>query len=97
MKVVSKKLRDSARGKDCTLRVPGICNWDNSTTVLAHLPCGQRGTGLKSPDNMAIFCCSSCHDALDGRAKAEIDWRDVLRALAETQRHWLDQGLMVIK
>ncbi len=97
MKIQSIKLRASARGKECTLRIFGVCNHNPETTVLAHLPCGQKGIGMKSPDNMACFACSSCHDLLDGRAKGEIDWRDVLRALAETQSYWLREGLMTIK
>ncbi len=42
MRVVSKKVRDSARGQDCTVRIPGTCNFDPATTVLAHLPCARR-------------------------------------------------------
>lgn len=98
MKVSSKKLRESARGMDCALRIPGACNHNPETTVLAHLPCGHKGVGMKSPDNMAVFACSSCHDALDGRRQdVVIDWRDVLRALAETQLHWIEKGMMVVK
>jgi len=97
MKIQSNKLRASARGQDCTLRAPGHCNFNAETTVLAHLPCGQRGVGMKSPDNMAIHCCSGCHDLLDGRAKGEVDWKDVVRALAETQARWINSGLMVLK
>lgn len=96
--IKSTKLRASARGRDCTLRIPGTCNFNPETTVLAHLPCGQKGMGMKSPDNLAIFCCSACHDRLDQRGNGEaIDWRDVLRALAETQGHWIAQGLMTLK
>lgn len=53
---------------------------------------------MKSPDLMAVFACSACHDRLDGRTKGEeIDWQDVLRALAETQLHWANNGLITIK
>lgn len=98
MKIASKKLRDSARGQDCTLRFPGVCNHNPETTVLAHVPCGQRGIGMKGPDMIAVFSCSDCHDQLDSRTRREdIDWRDVLRALAETQLYWLSVGLMSIK
>lgn len=94
----SKKLRDSARGQECTLRIPGVCNFNPETTVLAHLACGQKGMGLKSPDNMAVFSCSACHDRLDMRSTAgELDARDVLRALGETQAIWISRGLMTIK
>lgn len=93
----SKKIRESARDEDCSLRMVGICNFNNQTTILAHLPCGMKGTGLKAPDNMAVYACSNCHDVLDSRAKGEVDWRDVLRALAETQRKLIEKGLMVLK
>lgn len=32
----SDKLRKSARGQDCTLQIPVVCNRDPATTVLAH-------------------------------------------------------------
>ncbi|MER2105083.1 MAG: nuclease domain-containing protein, partial [Pseudomonas atacamensis] len=47
MRVSSKKLRASANGQECTVRMPGICNHNPETTVLAHLPCGQKGMGIK--------------------------------------------------
>jgi len=101
MKVVSQKLRDSARGKGCTLRLVGVCNHDPETTVLAHLPCGQKGMGMKGFDVIAVYACSSCHDVIDGRAKyvemIDIDARDLLRALAETQADWIQSRLMTIK
>jgi len=93
----SKKLRDSARGQECTLRIPGTCNFNPETTVLAHIACGQKGMGLKSPDNMAVFACSSCHDLLDGRRQGGVDPQDIIRALGETQAIWISQGLMTIK
>lgn len=98
MKVESKKLRASARRQDCTLRLPGVCNGNPETTVLAHLPCGQKGMGMKSPDNMAIFSCANCHDAIDGRRNdVQVEGADLLRALAETQNYWIAKGLITIK
>lgn len=62
------KLRQSARGQDCTLNIIGICNYDPSTTVLAHLPDGTNGMGKKAgKDENGCFACSSCHDAVDSR------------------------------
>lgn len=97
----SKKLRDSARGKNCTLRLIGTCNGNNETTVLCHVG-RRRGMGIKSSDSMSIYACSSCHDALDGRTKYDEIlntniYEDVLRALEETQEQFIDEGLMVIK
>lgn len=98
MRVISKKLRDSARGQDCTLRLAGICNHNPETTVLAHVPCGQRGVGLKGPDVIAVFACSACHDVLDGRSAGGIvPAEDLVRALAETQLIWIRDGLLVVK
>lgn len=97
MRVISQKLRDSSRGKDCTLRVPGVCNFNSETTVLAHVPCGMKGMGMKGPDVIAVHACSSCHDALDGRGAGEIDGWDVIRAVAETQMDWIESGLITVK
>lgn len=61
-----KKLRDSARGEECTLRIHPYCNGNPETVVLCHLPSGS-GMGQKSPDWFAVYGCSSCHDIIDGR------------------------------
>lgn len=98
-RVVSNRLRESARGQDCTLRIIGVCNFDSSTTVLAHLPCGQKGMGMKGPDVIAVFACSACHDRLDARTSSApaVTGADMLRALAETQLKWIDMGLLTVK
>lgn len=97
MRVISKKLRDSAKGQDCTLRIPGVCSFDPEQTILAHVPCGQSAWGMKAPDNMAVFSCHPCHVVLDGcdRDKYLTGW-DVLRALAETQLYWIEEGMIKI-
>lgn len=97
MKIQSNKLRASARGKDCTVRISGVCNENPETVVLAHLPSGSKGIGMKGHDTIAVFACSACHDVIDGRSKGEIDWKDMLRALRETQEIWINEGLMLIK
>ena len=64
------KLTASARGQLCEVRVPGVCNGNPETTVAAHyrmLP--YCGTGIKPPDILTAYACSSCHDAIDGRRK----------------------------
>ncbi|WP_219061058.1 nuclease domain-containing protein [Pseudomonas sp. UMAB-08] len=94
-RVVSKKLRDSARDQTCTLRLQG-CGYDDGTVVLAHLPCGQKGMGMKGPDVIACFACDSCHSIIDGRKRGEYETADLLRALAETQVHWIERGLLKV-
>lgn len=62
-------IRRAARGQDCTIELPGICNHNPETVVLCHsnqLKDG-KGMGLKAPDERACFGCSACHDVLDGR------------------------------
>ena len=97
MRVVSKVIRDSARGQDCTLRLPG-CLWTTDTTVLAHLPCGHRGTGMKGPDTVAVYACQACHDVIDGRRPGDpLTLADALRALAETHERMIDAGLLTVR
>jgi len=62
-------IRKSARGEDCLLALPGVCNRDPETTVLCHSNslADGKGMGLKAPDTAACFGCSACHDVLDGR------------------------------
>lgn len=57
------------------LRIPGHCNGNPETTVLAHIRrAGLGGMGLKPPDICGVFACNgpgSCHDVIDGRARTE--------------------------
>ena len=63
------KLRKAAQGRECMVRIPYICNRDPATTVLAHYRlAGCNGMGLKPDDALGAWCCSACHDAVDGRA-----------------------------
>ena len=59
-------LRLLARDKACQIRLPGICNFDPATTVLAHYRLmGISGMGMKSPDPLGAHSCSSCHSFVD--------------------------------
>jgi len=100
-KIRSKKIRQSARGKACTLRIPDICNGNPETTVFAHLP-GNKGIGTKNHDLFGVYACSDCHDWADGRKKSKYDDRLVeeeqfLRALQETIIQLYQQGLIEVK
>lgn len=61
----SNKLRQSARGQDCTMRVVDVCNYNPETTVLAHINTEGGCMGGKAPDYSAAFMCSACHTWLD--------------------------------
>ena len=50
------------------IRLPGICNFDPETTVLAHFRlAGTCGVGMKPIDLLGAWACSQCHDYIDGR------------------------------
>jgi len=89
----SKAWRDSARGKECELRLD-CCNFNQETTALCHLRMfGWAGTAQKPDDFLAVYACSACHDALDRRgSKAGVDPWDILRALGNTLRKHYEEG-----
>ncbi|HGM7056760.1 TPA: DUF1364 domain-containing protein [Serratia marcescens] len=73
------KLTKEARGRECQVRIPGVCNFNPETTVLAHYRlAGTCGGGMKPDDEQGAWACSSCHDAIDARTKTEYD-RETLR------------------
>ncbi|CAK9889185.1 DUF1364 domain-containing protein [Pseudomonas fluorescens] len=73
------KLTKAARGRECQVRIPGVCNGDPNTTVLAHYRmAGTCGVGMKPNDLQGAHACSACHDACDGRSKTMFS-RDELR------------------
>ena len=68
------KISLSARGEDCTLRIPGVCNWDTESTILAHLRRGWNcGTGMKPHDDDAVYACSACHDAIGDGSRRRLE------------------------
>jgi Protein of unknown function (DUF1364) len=91
-------LRNSAKNRDCQVRLPFVCNYRNETTVLAHL--GGAGMGIKRDDIHAAFCCSNCHDVIDGRVgfDTELNREDIqiyfYQAIIRTQEIWLKEGLI---
>lgn len=91
--IKSKKIRESARGEDCTLRL-GNCS-SNETVVLCHVG-RRRGMGIKCSDNMAVYGCHNCHSEIDSKPKSYYA-EDLMRALEETQEKLIDKGLLVFK
>jgi len=62
--------RKEARGRECMVRIPRVCNHNPETTVLAHLNGG--GMGMKRDDRHGAWCCSACHDVIDGRDRGAV-------------------------
>lgn len=99
-KIRSKAVTDSAWNQTCTLRLPGICNRDASTTVLCHLPGHAKGTSTKESDIHAAYGCSACHDAIDrgtSTLPGAVVLDAMLRALSETQARMYEMGLITVK
>lgn len=89
---------NSARGEDCTVRIPGICNFNTETTVAAHYNSVRLRSGKAIKSRHVAYCCSSCHAVLDG-AKSEFT-KDELRlmhteAVLETNDKLADKGLLI--
>jgi hypothetical protein len=92
-------LRKCAQDRPCMVRLPNICNHRTDTTVLAHvrLP-GISGMGIKSPDLIAAWACSACHDAIDRRTHTDLE-RDYvklahLEGMARTINELSKEGLL---
>jgi hypothetical protein len=92
-------LRRAAKDRPCMVRLPEICNGDTRTTVLAHIRmAGISGMGMKSPDLIAAWACSACHDAIDRRSHTDLE-RDYVRlahleGMARTINELAKEGLL---
>jgi hypothetical protein len=98
------KYTKSARGQDCQIRIPGVCNHDPETTVFAHLPGG--GMGAKQSDIHGAYACSDCHFWLDGGyTSSQLDQPQYTRndkqlahfeGMFRTQTLMIENGVLVI-
>ena len=91
-------LRKAARGRECQVRIPGVCNGNPETSVLAHIRLtGLCGTGTKPPDLIATIACSACHDEIDRRTHfvdAGYAKECAREGMARTQVIWLKEGVI---
>lgn len=94
------KITKSAKGQECQIRIPTICNGDPRTVVLCHLPGG--GMGAKEEDQYAAYGCSACHGVVDGASWEGQCWpSDTLKlwhleAVIRTQKIMFEKGLIKI-
>jgi hypothetical protein len=86
-----RSLRTIAAGRECYLRLPGICNYDPTSTVLAHSRRGNTaGGGQKPADINAVPLCSACHDAYDGRTRTSYSRVQLDAEMLRAHVVWLD-------
>ncbi len=94
----SNKITQSAKGEQCTLRIPDVCNFDTETTVFAHA--NGAGMGTKAHDAHGCYACSSCHDWLDNKTHTYVPRQEKQaefgRAMMETQSILFEKGLIRI-
>lgn len=88
-------LRKEASGRECQVREPGVCNFDETTVVLAHL--NGAGMGMKHHDVHGCWACDQCHSWLDGRAHTGLhskEYRELahLQAMVRTQQILIREG-----
>jgi len=93
---MSSKIRESARGEACQMRLP-CCkpSPEGETTVYAHLNGG--GMGAKVNDIHGFYACFECHVAYDQNLHGydiELVKSMALAAVIKTQKILLEKGLM---
>ena len=85
-------LREQARGRNCMVRLVGVCNFDASTTVLAHYRLiGLSGMGIKNLDQLGAWACSDCHSFVDTH-KDDATARAFLEGVLRTQYALIREG-----
>jgi hypothetical protein len=94
-------LQKEAKGRECQIRIPGVCNRDSKTTVLCHLHSVQGGGRFMKHDLLAAIGCSACHDIIDGRnIEKHMSFKTplwlFLEAMTRTQELWINEGIIVI-
>ena len=98
------KYTKSARGQDCQVRIPGVCNFNPETVVFAHLNGG--GMATKNSPISGAYCCSACHDVLDGRVRIKLrDYSDVglmlklwhYDGMKRTQDIMIAEGILILQ
>lgn len=94
------KITESARGQECAVRIPGVCNGNPETVVWAHAngSAAGKGIGMKAPDLLGAYACSACHDEVDRRTRLWSD-RAVVRLMfweghARSLRILIEKGLV---
>ena len=65
------KIRESARGEICQIRIPFVCSHDPAETVWCHAngSAAGKGIGAKSNDLLGAYGCFRCHGVYDRAAK----------------------------
>ena len=85
----NNKLLAAAKGQQCQLQIPGVCQGGTETTVACHSPLCEDRNGTKAPDFSIAFGCMACHDVLDRRKRAGAQY-----LTEDDQRYYFHRGLL---
>ena len=63
-------IREFARGRECTVRLVGVCTFDPEKSIWSHAPlqAAGKGRGIKSIDLCGAIACTACDAVVDGQA-----------------------------
>lgn len=99
---VHKKIRNAARGQQCTLQLFPYCTLNPETVVFCHMDSPDNGIGLKASfDFWGAFGCYACHQIADGaHLVKDITPEEILeaklRAIYRTQKILFEMGIFQI-
>jgi len=92
----TSKIRKSAKGKACQIRIPSVCRNEKDTVCLAHI--NGAGLAIKSLDIHGAYCCAACYNIIDGRVKSEFPHELIklwhLQGVMRTQEILVKEGLI---
>ncbi len=91
------RLTKLARGRECTVRIPGVCNHDPDTVVLAHIRMVDiSGFGIKANSLFGAYSCHACHMVADGQVPSEYTHDErrlmLLEGMVRTQAILIKEG-----
>lgn len=97
-------LRESARGVECFVRLPGVCLWTAEYSILSHFPgsAGGRGRSIKSDDFCGAIACTACDAVIDRQRKppAGMTYDECMLCWFEghmrTLLHWRNNRLLLV-
>ena len=69
LKPHDQRIRDSARGEECQVRIVGACTGNPEHTIWSHAPlqAAGKGRGWKSICLAGAYSCTACDAVVDGQ------------------------------
>jgi hypothetical protein len=89
-----KKITQRARGKECQIRLPGICTFYPEQTVPCHFRMhGLSGAGYIADAIFVAHGCMACHQWVDTHKDAETQLA-FAQAVFRTQLTLIEEGVI---